>query len=106
MIVKERLAHEHDDTGPIAIAGARAEAQMAHYLKRAFGDDPLVRVFHDLRLPDAAGGDAAQIDHLVLYRGGLVLIESNEIASTNLVLEIRTLCDSSRELRVVLALLK
>ena len=54
---------------------------MAHYLKRAFGDDPLVRVFHDLRLPDAAGGDAAQIDHLVLYRGGLVLIESKSVTS-------------------------
>ena len=81
MIVKERVAEEHDDTGLMAIAGARAEAQMAHYLKRAFGDDPLVRLFHDLRLPDAAGGDAAQIDHLVLYRGGLVLIESKSVTS-------------------------
>ena len=40
-----------------------------------------MRVFHDLRLPDAAGGDAAQIDHLVLYRGGLVLIESKSVTS-------------------------
>lgn len=81
MIVKERIADEHDDTGPIASAGARAEAQMAHYLKRAFADDPLARVLHDLRLPDVAGGDAAQIDHLVLYRGGLVLIESKSVTS-------------------------
>jgi len=79
MIVKERIADEHHDTGLMASAGARAEAQMAHYLKRAFGDDPLVRVFHDLRLPDV--GEAAQIDHLVLYRGGLVLIESKSVTS-------------------------
>ena len=67
MIVKERLADEHDDTGSMAIAGARAEVQMAHYLKRAFGDDPLVRVFHDLRLPDAAGGDAAHASTSTRY---------------------------------------
>ena len=81
MIVKERRANEHDDIGPMAIAGARAEAQMAHFLKRAFGDDPLVRVFHDLRLLDVADNEAAQIDHLVLYRGGLVLIESKSVTS-------------------------
>ena len=81
MIVKDRLPNEHDDTDPMAAAGARAEAQMAFYLKRAFGDAKDVLVLHDLRLPSQDGSDAAQIDHLVLHSGGMVIIESKSVTS-------------------------
>jgi len=58
-------------------AGEDAERQMAHYLKRAFGDEPEILVFNDLRL--CRNGEVAQIDHLVLHRWGLILIESKSI---------------------------
>ena len=38
-----------------------------------------VRVFHGLRLEHA--GDAAQIDHLVLHRWGMILIESKSVTT-------------------------
>jgi Nuclease-related domain len=81
MIVKERLSNEHDDTDANSAAGARAEAQMAFYLKRAFGDAKDVLVLHDLRLPSKDGSDAAQIDHLVLHTGGMVIVESKSVTS-------------------------
>jgi hypothetical protein len=81
MIVKDRLPNEHDDTDPMAAAGARAEGQMAFYLKRAFGDAKDVLVMNDLRLPSPDSTDAAQIDHLVLHTGGIVLIESKSVTS-------------------------
>ena len=53
---------------------------MAFYLKWAFADDPGVHVFHNLRLE--VGSDAAQIDHLILHRGGAVIIESKSVTSS------------------------
>lgn len=47
---------------------------MAFYLRRAFEHEHDVWVFNDLRL--AKNGDAAQIDHLLLHRSGMVVIES------------------------------
>ncbi|ULH17760.1 NERD domain-containing protein (plasmid) [Deinococcus sp. KNUC1210] len=61
-------------------AGNEAEKQMAFYLKRAFGDDPAVHIFHNLRFED--GQDAAQIDHLVLHRSGAIIIESKSVTSS------------------------
>ena len=81
MIAKDRLPNEHDDIDPLNAAGARAEAQMAFYLKRAFGDAKDVLVLHDLRLPSQDGNDAAQIDHLILHAGGMVIIESKSVTS-------------------------
>lgn len=81
MIVKDRHPNEHDGTDLMATAGARAEAQMAFYLKRAFGDAKDVLVLHDLRLSNQDGSDAAQIDHLVLHTGGMVIIESKSVTS-------------------------
>jgi hypothetical protein len=81
MIVKDRLPNEHVDTDPMAAAGARAETQMAFYLKRAFGEAKDVLVLHDLRLPSPDGTDAAQIDHLVLHTGGMVIVESKSVTS-------------------------
>lgn len=60
-------------------AGDEAEAQMAYYLRRAFGDAPAVHVFNDLRLVDG-DGDVAQIDHLVLHPYGIFVIESKSVS--------------------------
>lgn len=62
-----------------AQAGAKAEKQMAFYLGREFGDHCSdVLVFHDLRLK--LGKEVAQIDHLVVHRHGLFIIESKSIS--------------------------
>ena len=81
MIVKDRSPNDHDDSDLMAAAGARAETQMGFYLKRAFGDAKDVLILHDLRLPSQDGSDAAQIDHLVLHTGGMVIIESKSVTS-------------------------
>ncbi|MFG0293826.1 MAG: nuclease-related domain-containing protein [Phycisphaerales bacterium JB050] len=75
MIVKVREPSRSSD--PRIKAGEDAELQMAHYLKRAFGEDPETLVFNDLRL--CRYGEIAQIDHLVLHRWGLIVIESKSI---------------------------
>lgn len=61
-------------------AGNEAEREMAFYLNRAFGEDPRVFVFHDLRIE--RNGEAAQMDHLLLHKHGLVIIESKSVAGT------------------------
>ena len=40
MIWKERDKREHPDIDKFALAGGKAEEQMAFYLRRAFFDDP------------------------------------------------------------------
>ena len=77
MIVKELERIEATD--PLSQAGFRAESQLAHYLKREFQDDPLFLVFNNLRLEKA--GDACQIDHLVLHRHGMIIIESKSVTT-------------------------
>lgn len=83
MIVKERIPTEHPNADKFAAAGAKAEEQMAFYLKRAFGepDSKDILVFNDLRIANDRGDDFAQIDHLILYRRGMVLIESKSVTS-------------------------
>jgi hypothetical protein len=78
MIAKEYTASPTQDR--FQRAGDEAEKQMAFYLKRAFGDDPAVQVFHNLRLED--GGEVAQIDHLVLHRNGAIIVESKSVTSS------------------------
>ena len=78
MIAKEYTASSTQDR--FQRAGDEAEKQMAFYLKRAFGDDPAVQIFHNLRLED--GGEVAQIDHLVLHRNGAVIVESKSVTSS------------------------
>jgi Nuclease-related domain len=63
---------------PMTKAGRAAEEQMAHYLKRAFSEEPSILVLNSLRLERA--GEVAQIDHLVLHRFGLVIVESKSIS--------------------------
>jgi len=81
MIVKDRRPEDHHDADRFALAGAKAEARMAFYLKRAFADAPDVLVLHDLRLPSEDGTDAAQMDHLVIHSGGMVIIESKSVST-------------------------
>src|ERR1017187_9656862 len=80
MICKERDSREHPAHDKLSEAGAKAEEQMAFYLKRAFRDDSEAWVFNDLRY-ETDEGDAAQIDHLVLHRSGFILIESKSVTS-------------------------
>jgi hypothetical protein len=63
----------------LARAGRHAEATLAHYLHRGFKDDPQLTIFHGLRLE--VENDAAQVDHLVLHRHGMIIIESKSVTS-------------------------
>lgn len=76
MIVKALEPQDHAD--PLRRAGYDAERQMAHYLKRAFAEDPYKFVFHNLRLERR--GEVAQLDHLILHRFGLTVVESKSVA--------------------------
>jgi hypothetical protein len=80
MICKARDKHEHPAHDKLSEAGAKAEEEMAFYLKRAFRDDSEAWVFNDLRY-ETEDDDAAQIDHLVLHRSGFILIESKSVTS-------------------------
>lgn len=63
-------------------AGAIAERQLAHYLHRRFNDDPNVCVLHGLRLEDPkqpeqdGSAGVCQIDHLLVHRWGMFIVES------------------------------
>ncbi len=77
MIVKDHQAAPTSDKAQRA--GDAAEKQMAFYLRRAYGSQPDVHVFHNLRFE--RGEDAAQIDHLILHRGGAIIVESKSVTS-------------------------
>ncbi|MCP3128545.1 nuclease-related domain-containing protein [Shewanella sp. KJ2020] len=62
---------------PQAIAGQKQEQDVAFYLRRAFKDHPEVLVINDFRF--TFNGETAQIDHLIIYPYGFVLIESKSI---------------------------
>ena len=72
---------------PRARAGANAERQMAHYLHRQLKDDAEVHVLHDLRLeereqPEHNGSPGVcQIDHLVIHRWGMFIVECKSVTS-------------------------
>ena len=74
------------DPEPRQRAGAEAERQMAHYLHRAFKEDPEVHVLHGLRLEDREEPEqdgspgVCQIDHLLVHRWGMFIIESKSVA--------------------------
>lgn len=78
VILKDKLSALPTDK--FGQAGYQAEMQMAFYLRRAFGELPDVFVFNDLRY--IRNGEVAQIDHLVLHRFGLVLVESKSVTGT------------------------
>ncbi|WP_354625761.1 nuclease-related domain-containing protein [Psychromonas sp. MME2] len=59
------------------IAGDKQEQDVAFFLRRAFKNTENVFVFNDLRIK--YNDEVAQIDHLVLYVYGFILIESKSI---------------------------
>ena len=75
MIAKEKEVYSGDDER--ARYGHRQEEDVAFHLRRAFGDDPEVVIFNDLRLKH--GEENAQIDHLVMHPFGFIIIESKSI---------------------------
>ena len=59
-------------TSPNTIAGEKHEKNVAFYLRRAFKDAPQTFVFNDFKFTH--NNETAQIDHLILYRFGFVLV--------------------------------
>jgi hypothetical protein len=60
-----------------AKAGQKQEKEVAFYLRRAFKDHDDVFVINDFKF--IHNNETAQIDHLIIYRFGFVLIESKSI---------------------------
>ena len=77
-------------------AGADAEKQMAFYLNRDFRDDEEVFVLNGVRIEDSGqpeqdgSAGVCQIDHLVVHRWGLFIVESKSVAG-----EVRVRSDGS-----------
>ena len=71
---------------PLLRAGAEAERQMAHYLHRRFHGDPETHLLHGLRLEDPKQPEqdgspgVCQIDHLIVHRRGMFIIESKSVS--------------------------
>lgn len=96
MITKPYAAPRPAASNPRASAGADAESQLAHYLNRHFADNEELHVLHDLRLrdpeqPEQTGkAGACQIDHLLIHRWGMFIVESKSVTS-----EVRVRSDGS-----------
>ena len=84
MVIKP-YAQSTTHKDPRQRAGAAAENQMAHYLHREFKDDPEVYILHSLRIEDSDQPEqdgsigVCQIDHLVVHRWGMFIIESKSV---------------------------
>jgi hypothetical protein len=63
-----------------AIAGQQQEKDVAFYLRRAFKDEKQIFVINDFSF--SYNNENAQIDHLIIYRYGFILIESKSINGT------------------------
>ncbi|MDP5147608.1 NERD domain-containing protein [Shewanella sp. ULN5] len=75
MILKTKTLQ--NATSPQAIAGQKQEQDVAFFLRRAFKDNPEVLVINDFKF--SFNDETAQIDHLIVYPYGFVLIESKSI---------------------------
>lgn len=75
MILKEKIKVAAKD--PRIKAGQLQELDVAFYLRRAFKDHPLVFVLHDFKF--SFNEETAQIDHLIVYPFGFILLESKSI---------------------------
>ncbi|MBB1380525.1 NERD domain-containing protein [Shewanella sp. SR41-2] len=62
---------------PQTIAGQKQEQDVAFFLRRAFKDHPEVLIINDFKF--SFNDETAQIDHLIVYTYGFVLIESKSI---------------------------
>ncbi len=78
MILKEKQLTNSQDSK--IRAGEEAEKQMAFYLKRTLGKLKDCFVLNDLRI--IHDGDVAQIDHLIVSRFGLFIVESKSVYGT------------------------
>lgn len=78
MILKDKTFSIHGD--PRVIAGDASEKQMAFYLKRAFGSAPDLYVLNDIRIEFQ--GEVAQMDHVVVSRWGLFIVESKSVSGS------------------------
>jgi len=58
-------------------AGQKHELDVAFYLRRTFKNDDKIFIFNDLKI--VQDDETAQIDHLILYPFGFILIESKSI---------------------------
>ncbi|MBX3357499.1 MAG: NERD domain-containing protein [Phycisphaeraceae bacterium] len=79
MIRKPFDQHEPRSTDILNHAGWTAEKDLAHFLAREYHTAVDIYVFNGLRVPDRAGG-FTQIDHLILYRHGIAIIESKSVS--------------------------
>lgn len=77
MVVKE--LDEFCGSGEQAEAGYKAEKQIAHYLLRKFHNTKDIFVINNLRFPWLDG--YTQIDHLIVHRFGLIIVESKSVSS-------------------------
>lgn len=75
MITKNRDSKAN--TNPKQKAGAKVEQDVAFYLRREFGKTRDVFIINDLRVQ--LKHDTAQIDHLVIYNKGFIIVESKSI---------------------------
>jgi hypothetical protein len=60
--------------------GQQAEANLGFYLKRHYSASPFVHVFNDFRFEHK--GEVAQIDHLILHKCGMMVVESKSVTSS------------------------
>ena len=75
MITKDRDLKP--DIKPQEKIGAKVEQDVAFYLRRQFSDVDDVFIINDLRIQ--FNNETAQIDHLVIYNKGFIVIESKSI---------------------------
>jgi hypothetical protein len=75
MILKDKTIQ--NTASPTAKAGQKQEQDVAFFLRRAFKDHKQVYVINDFKFTH--NDETAQIDHLIVYTYGFVLIESKSI---------------------------
>jgi hypothetical protein len=75
MILKNKTLQ--NTTSPMAKAGQKQEQDVAFFLRRAFKAHPKVFVINDYKF--TFNDETAQIDHLIIYPYGFILIESKSI---------------------------
>jgi hypothetical protein len=64
-------------SAPTSSAGQKQELDVAFYLRRAFKDNDQIYVINDFKFNH--NDETAQIDHLIVYKYGFILIESKSI---------------------------
>ncbi len=75
MIIKDKTLQ--NALSPAAKAGQKQEQDVAFFLRRAFKDHRQVFVINDFKFTH--NDEVAQVDHLIVYPYGFVLIESKSI---------------------------